>query len=94
MAHNIILTQRSDICHLQPPPAPRMRSKIDSLIFMSDTGKATKLEETVAANADPKSDVHKISTNEADKEIEVEVEVENVERPVDLYKVFACSVKL
>lgn len=52
----------------KPPPAPRMRSKMDSLIFMPDLVKAANPEEV------------------ADRELEVEVEVENVERPVDLYK--------
>ncbi|XP_062159896.1 G patch domain-containing protein TGH [Alnus glutinosa] len=75
----------------KPPPAPRMRSKMDSLIFTSDSAKATKVEETVAANRDsfptPQSDAQGISQDIANKEeIEAEVEVENVERPVDLYK--------
>lgn len=60
---------------------------MDSLIFTSDTVKVAKVEETVSAIADTKSDAVKISKDEANKEIEVEVEVENVERPVDLYKV-------
>ncbi|XP_059453445.1 G patch domain-containing protein TGH isoform X2 [Corylus avellana] len=74
----------------KPPPAPRMRSKIDSLIFTSDSAKATKVEETVTVNRDsfptPQSDAQGISQDIANKEIEAEVEVENVERPVDLYK--------
>jgi hypothetical protein len=74
-----------------------MRSKIDSLIFTSDSAKATKVKETVAANRDsfptPQSDVQGISQDIANKEIEAEVEVENVERPVDLYKVLSiCSI--
>nr|XP_023874748.1 G patch domain-containing protein TGH-like isoform X1 [Quercus suber]POE83129.1 g patch domain-containing protein tgh [Quercus suber] len=73
----------------KPAPAPRMRSKIDTLIFTSDSAKETKVEETIIANRDfsmLQSDVHGISQDVAIKENEVEVEVENVERPVDLYK--------
>ncbi|KAL5748960.1 hypothetical protein ACOSQ2_026257 [Xanthoceras sorbifolium] len=74
----------------KPPPAPRIRSKMDSLIFMSDSVKPTKLEESDAVNkvpcTAPQSDVPGMSKNVAEKETEVEVEVENVERPVDLYK--------
>ncbi|GAV83575.1 Surp domain-containing protein/DUF1604 domain-containing protein [Cephalotus follicularis] len=68
----------------KPPPAPRMRSKIDSLIFMPDTGNTAKVEESVVK--DLKSDVHKISKEEGNNDIIAEVEVEHVERPVDLYK--------
>lgn len=67
-----------------------MRSKIDTLIFTSDSAKETKVEETIIANRDfsmLQSDVQGISQDVAIKENEVEVEVENVERPVDLYKV-------
>ncbi|KAG2667261.1 hypothetical protein I3760_15G105100 [Carya illinoinensis] len=74
----------------KPPPAPRMRSKIDTLIFTSDSVKSTKVEETPTANRDshptPQFDVQGIRQDASSKEIEVEVEVENVERPVDLYK--------
>ena len=67
---------------MQPPQAPRMRSKIDTLIFTPDSVKARDREDT----AKPTRDQIKIE-DVAEKEIEVEVEVENVERPVDLYKV-------
>ncbi|XP_021674990.2 G patch domain-containing protein TGH [Hevea brasiliensis] len=73
----------------KPPPPPRMRSKMDSLIFTSDSVKATKLEENVTANRDQVSLLQtdsQISKDVADGEKEVEVQVENVERPVDLYK--------
>ncbi|KAF2298863.1 hypothetical protein GH714_028389 [Hevea brasiliensis] len=73
---------------LEPPPPPRMRSKMDSLIFTSDSVKATKLEENVTANRDQVSLLQtdsQISKDVADGEKEVEVQVENVERPVDLY---------
>lgn len=75
---------------LQPPPAPRMRSKMDSLIFMPDLVKAANPEETAMLNkvqsSVPQSDSEFKNKEVADREIEVEVEVENVERPVDLYK--------
>ncbi|PON62061.1 G-patch domain containing protein [Parasponia andersonii] len=74
----------------KPPPAPRMRSKIDTLIFTPDSVTAKNVEETTADNRDsfaiPQIDAQGISKDVSDKEIEVEVAVENVERPVDLYK--------
>lgn len=76
---------------MQPPPAPRVRSKIDTLIFTADSVKAKSVEETATENRDsfaiPQSVTQGVSKDVADKEIEVEVAVENVERPVDLYKV-------
>lgn len=78
---------------MQPPPAPRKRSKIDTLIFTSDSAKATKVEEIPTASRDslptPRFDVQGIRQDMPRKEIEVVVEVENVERPVDLYKVLS-----
>ncbi|GLT76532.1 hypothetical protein SLA2020_481850 [Shorea laevis] len=74
----------------KPPPAPRMRSKmdsLDSLIFMADSVKATKLGEDVTINRDlPASQNNSEKITEKVAEQEVKVEVENVERPVDLYK--------
>ncbi|KAK2986131.1 hypothetical protein RJ640_024680, partial [Escallonia rubra] len=64
----------------KPPPAPRMRSKMDSLIFMPDSVKDAKVEETAALRKDLSSESKEVT------DIEVEVEAENVERPVDLYK--------
>lgn len=80
---------------MQPPPAPRIRSKIDSLIFTSDSIKGTKVEEPVTAEKDisplqqyTNKDVTKsIPENENENETDGDVEVENIERPVDLYKV-------
>ena len=71
-----------------------MRSKIDNLIF-TDSVKAKSIEETVTEDrvsfAKPHSDTQSISNDVANKDVEeVAVEVENVERPVDLYKVI-CS---
>lgn len=80
---------------MQPPPAPRIRSKMDTLIFMPDSMKAKNIDETVINRdslATLKSDAQGINKDVADKEIEVEVEVENVERPVDLYKVILIAV--
>lgn len=82
--------------HLQPPPPPRIKSKMDSLIFMSDSVKTTRLEESVAVNnrhSEPQSDAPAIRKDVNEKEIEVEVEAENVERPVDLYKVLCFLFK-
>ncbi|XP_044466395.1 G patch domain-containing protein TGH isoform X2 [Mangifera indica] len=71
----------------KPPPAPRMRSKIDSLIFMSDSIEPTKSEQSVKnLYSAPQSEAPEVRRDVTDKETEVEVEVENVERPVDLYK--------
>nr|GMC69421.1 G patch domain-containing protein TGH [Ipomoea batatas] len=69
----------------KPPPAPRARSKMDSLIFMTDSVKSAKVEESVT---DRLFSVSEASQEEirTQKEIEAEIEVENVERPVDLYK--------
>lgn len=80
---------------MQPPPAPRIRSKIDSLIFTSDSIKGTKVEEPVTAKKDisplqqyTNKDITKsIPENENENETDGDVEVENIERPVDLYKV-------
>ncbi|XWS51297.1 hypothetical protein CRYUN_Cryun12cG0164800 [Craigia yunnanensis] len=71
----------------KPPPAPRMRSKIDSLLFMPDSVKGAKPEEDVITNSDlpvAQTDAQKTTEDVAGKEIEIAVE--NVERPVDLYK--------
>ncbi|OMO51958.1 SWAP/Surp [Corchorus capsularis] len=72
----------------KPPPAPRMRSKMDSLLFMPDSIKGAKLEEDITNRDLPvaETDAQKTIEDAAEKNIEVEVEVENVERPVDLYK--------
>ncbi|PSS08301.1 G patch domain-containing protein [Actinidia chinensis var. chinensis] len=87
-----ILCKRFDIMDPymgKPPPPPRVRSKMDSLIFMPDSVKHAQVEETKAYSDSlpvPQSGMEDISKKEADREVEVDVEVENVERPVDLYK--------
>ncbi|CAH8355096.1 unnamed protein product [Eruca vesicaria subsp. sativa] len=60
----------------KPAAAPRARNKMDSLLFLPDTVKAAS-----GSGALQGSDLQELK-----KEPEVEVEVENVERPVDLYK--------
>ncbi|KAK4257303.1 hypothetical protein QN277_006907 [Acacia crassicarpa] len=74
----------------KPPPAPRIRSKIDSLIFTSDSVKDARIEEPVNAKKNiscvPQFENDDATKKVAKDETEVEVEVENVERPVDLYK--------
>ncbi|CAN8264907.1 unnamed protein product [Cochlearia groenlandica] len=57
----------------KPATAPRARNKMDSLIFLPDTVKAASGSGASLSAQEP-------------KEPEVEVQVENVERPVDLYK--------
>lgn len=74
---------------LQPPPAPRARSKMESFVFVPDSTKAAKVQECVTMASDLSS-VAELDREEAtDKGIEVDVKAENVERPVDLYKVFS-----
>lgn len=72
-----------------------MRSKMDSLIFTSDSVKTSKFEEIVTANRDQVSvlqtDTQEISKDVAHGKKEIEVQVENVERPVDLYKVLVSA---
>ncbi|KAL2230345.1 G patch domain-containing protein TGH [Sesamum indicum] len=74
----------------KPPPAPRARSKMDSLIFMPDSIKTANVEEHISTEH-PSSSVPQVHNGKqggeiTDKEVASEVEVENVERPVDLYK--------
>ncbi|KAL0388053.1 UNVERIFIED_CONTAM: G patch domain-containing protein TGH [Sesamum radiatum] len=74
----------------KPPPAPRARSKMDSLIFMPDSIKTANVEEHIRTEH-PSSLVPQVHNGKqggetTDKEVENEVEVEHVERPVDLYK--------
>ncbi|KAJ1392320.1 SWAP/Surp [Sesbania bispinosa] len=74
----------------KPAPAPRIRSKMDSLIFTSDSVKGTKVEEPVTTKKDisplQQSANKDINKSIAENETEEDVEVENIERPVDLYK--------
>ncbi|WCJ22025.1 G patch domain-containing protein TGH [Euphorbia peplus] len=75
----------------KPPPPPRMKSKMDSFVFTSDSVKATMLEGNIPPNRDQLAtssftDPEEMSKQIVNGEKEVEVEAENVERPVDLYK--------
>ncbi|WJX90160.1 hypothetical protein P8452_72087 [Trifolium repens] len=74
----------------KPAPAPRIRSKMDTLIFTSDSVKGTKVEEPVTAKKDipvlQQSANKDIVKSITESETQEEVEVENIERPVDLYK--------
>ncbi|TKY54961.1 G patch domain-containing protein TGH [Spatholobus suberectus] len=74
----------------KPPPAPRIRSKMDSLIFTSDSVKGTKVDEPVTSKKDisplQQSTNKDITKNITENETEGDGEVENIERPVDLYK--------
>ncbi|KAH9624009.1 hypothetical protein KSS87_012331, partial [Heliosperma pusillum] len=72
-----------------PFAAPRARSKLDTLTFTPDAAQTTKSEDLLTSSG--KSIMSLKTVEEAhfellDKEPEVLVEVENVERPVDLYK--------
>ncbi|KAK6146343.1 hypothetical protein DH2020_020212 [Rehmannia glutinosa] len=74
----------------KPPPAPRVRSKMDSLIFMPDSIKTAIVEDHVSmehkSSLVPQMDKGKIGQEATENEVQNEVEVENVGRPVDLYK--------
>lgn len=84
------------IPNVQPPPAPRMKSKMDSLIFMPDSIRAADVQEQVPgerrSSSQPQGHSRKKENEAIEKEAEIEVEVENVERPVDLYKVLPSSL--
>lgn len=61
---------------------------MDSLVFTSDSLKSTTMDEPVASKLPiAVSEPEQLGKEESDKEIEVNVEVEKIERPVDLYKV-------
>ncbi|XAR63873.1 hypothetical protein NMG60_11024010 [Bertholletia excelsa] len=87
-----ILCKRFDIIDPymgKPAPPPRVRSKMDSLIFMPDSIKHAKVEEnTTYGNPLPlsQSGIEEIKEDKTDRDTELDVQVENVERPVDLYK--------
>lgn len=64
---------------------------MDTLIFTSDLVKGTKVDEPATAKKDISPVRQSANQDEiqsiAENETEVHVEVENIERPVDLYKV-------
>ncbi|KAL2338275.1 hypothetical protein Fmac_012721 [Flemingia macrophylla] len=74
----------------KPPPAPRIRSKMDSLIFTSDSVKVNKVDGPVFSKKDI-TPLQQLTNDDMTKSFtenktEGDVEVENIERPVDLYK--------
>ncbi|XP_008453349.1 G patch domain-containing protein TGH isoform X2 [Cucumis melo] len=71
----------------KPPPAPRMRSKLDTLIFTSNSVKSTKVEESLTSTPSslPQSNAEEKDTDGSEN-VNEKVEVECVDRPVDLYK--------
>ncbi|KAM0944272.1 putative G patch domain-containing protein [Dioscorea sansibarensis] len=87
-----ILCKRFDIIDPfmgKPPPLPRARSRMETLIFTTDSAKNVQPGKTVAAERDelpvsqPKIlEETKLNAEEADNELNLA----NVERPVDLYK--------
>ena len=72
-----------------------MKSKLDSLILLPDSVGAKNVERTVPSHRDLssvfQSSVQETSSGTDTRDVEAEVKVENVERPVDLYKVWCCA---
>ncbi|CAL1354646.1 unnamed protein product [Linum trigynum] len=74
------------------PPPPRMRGKIDSLVFKAEFIPVPRIEDKTGQNQNRssgglQSSAQGVRDGSADEEEdEVVVEFENVERPVDLYK--------
>ncbi|KAK9105507.1 hypothetical protein Scep_022351 [Stephania cephalantha] len=88
-----ILCKRFDITDPymgKPPPLPRAKGRIDSLIFTPDFVKTTKSEETFAATRDSlllsQSEPQDTSEQITSTDTVIESNNKNVERPVDLYK--------
>lgn len=61
---------------------------MESLMFLPDFTKTTDAEQHIGKELGS-SEVSQLPS--AEKEVEGEVEVENVERPVDLYKVYTVT---
>jgi len=80
-----------DTLFLQPPSTPRIRSEMDTLIFTLDSVKGTKVDEPVTSKKDISPS--QLSTNKditksiTKNEMEGDVEVKNIGRSLDLYKV-------
>jgi G patch domain-containing protein 1 len=79
------------IAVLQPPPAPRSKSKMDTLVFMPEPIVASEVEENVTLDGDLPS-ISQMGSKEKGRDIveeaiKVDLEAEKIERPVDLYKV-------
>ncbi|GAB2209559.1 hypothetical protein Droror1_Dr00026778 [Drosera rotundifolia] len=72
----------------KPPPSSRTRSKLDSLIVPLES-KYNKVEEMFTASDKPLVSQPKtlaMDTKSSEREDEGPLEVDNIERPVDLYK--------
>lgn len=69
-----------------------MRSKLDTLIFTSNSVKSTKVEESLTSTPSsfPQSNAEE-KDMDASENVNEKVEVECVDRPVDLYKVLFFS---
>lgn len=62
---------------------------MDTLIFMPDTVVSSKVEENMPLDGNSQTgSKDKGKVDIVEEEIEVDVEVEKIERPVDLYKVW------
>ncbi|XP_008782424.2 G patch domain-containing protein TGH homolog [Phoenix dactylifera] len=88
-----ILCKRFDIVDPfmgKPPPLPRPRSKMETLIFMTESLKSSKTEETSSAARDSKhislSEVQEVQKQPTANEPDIEPSTTTVQRPVDLYK--------
>nr|XP_019710120.1 G patch domain-containing protein TGH homolog isoform X2 [Elaeis guineensis] len=88
-----ILCKRFDIIDPfmgKPPPLPRPRSKMETLIFMTESLKSSKTEETRSATRDSKhispSEVQEVQKQPTANEPDMEPSTTSVQRPVDLYK--------
>ncbi|CAN0902477.1 G patch domain-containing protein TGH [Linum grandiflorum] len=68
------------------PPPPRTRGKIDSLVFKSEVIPVPMIQDKPGGNQNRSSSDQTMRDGPAEEDPDVEVEVENVERPVDLYK--------
>ncbi|KAJ4960699.1 hypothetical protein NE237_020609 [Protea cynaroides] len=72
------------------PPPPRVKSRMETLIFTTDSVKTTRAEQSVTANKDAlpvsQSEPQEKNKETNTREIDGEMQNANVERPVDLYK--------
>ncbi|XP_072984098.1 G patch domain-containing protein TGH homolog isoform X2 [Typha latifolia] len=88
-----ILCKRFDIIDPfmgKPPPLQKPRSRVDTLIFMTESVKGSKTDEAEEANRDSLH-VSQSGSQQAEKQLtmeepDIEPNAMNVERPVDLYK--------
>ncbi|KAJ0989095.1 hypothetical protein J5N97_007451 [Dioscorea zingiberensis] len=87
-----ILCKRFDIIDPfmgKPPPLPRARSRVETLIFTTDSSKDVQPAETEVTKRDalPVSQLKILEETKLNaEEVDNELTLPNVERPVDLYK--------